>query len=178
MSGMIAGITATPMRRCGSWRTKSASQRLWARLPAIASSTLSAAPAEPGAERRRRDASGAEHVRVGEEHFRDDAFLVEHRVARGGVERGGETAVAAGLLFPFGLERAVVAPHRGAQLGHHLLVLVEAVAEAGVEVVPVDLGRGSGVAVGRDDDVPVHGIPPEVVFESRIRIPASRRSRP
>ena len=38
---------------------------------------------QAGAERRRRDPAGAEHVGVGEQHLGGDAFLVEHRVARG-----------------------------------------------------------------------------------------------
>ena len=154
MSGMIAGITATPMRRCGSCAYEVGEPAVVRAASGDRLVDVVGRAGEPGPERRRRDASGAEHVRVGEQHLRDDAFLVEHRVARGGVERGGEPAVAAGLLFPFGLERAVVAAHRRAQLVHHLLVLVEPVAEAGVEVVPVDLGRRSGVAVGGDHDVP------------------------
>ena len=42
---MIAGITATPIRRVGSSLTKSASQRLWARLPATASAGSLCEPA-------------------------------------------------------------------------------------------------------------------------------------
>ena len=47
MSGMMAGMTATPMWRTGSWATKSASQRLWARLPATAWSGSLLSPPSP-----------------------------------------------------------------------------------------------------------------------------------
>ena len=56
-------------------RTKSASQRLWARLPGDRLARVAVDPAaEAGAERRRRDPTGAEHVGVGEQHLGGDAL--------------------------------------------------------------------------------------------------------
>ena len=102
MSGMIAGITATPMRRCGFVAHEVGEPAVVGAAPGDRLLDVVGRAREPGPERRRRDASGAEHVGVREQHLGDDAFFVEHRVARGGVEGGGEAAVAAGLLFPLG----------------------------------------------------------------------------
>ena len=171
MSGMIAGITAMPMRRCGSSPHEVGEPPVVRAAPGDRLLDVVGRAGEPGPERRRRDAAGAEHVGIGEQHLRGDAFVVEDRVARGRVVGGGEAAVAAGLLFPLPLELGRRrAAHRLAQFVHRPLVLVEALAEAGVEVVPVDLGRRTGMAVGGDHGVPGHARPPEVLFESNARI--------
>ena len=79
-------MIAIPMRRSGDSAQKSASQRLWAfgaRHRVLG--RHSGAAAEAGAERRRRDPPGAEHVGVGEEHLGRDALGVEDLVAVVGV---------------------------------------------------------------------------------------------
>ena len=158
MSGMMAGITATPIRRSGSWLTKSLSQRLWARLPSITSRGSPAAPASPVPNGRRRHATGAEYVGVGEQHLGHDALAVEDLVACRRVERCGQPSVAVGLLLPLGPELGVgvVTAHGFSQRQHLRLVLVEALTEARIQVVAVDVGRWTGVSVGRNDQVIRH----------------------
>ena len=164
MSGMIAGITAMPMRRFGSSFTKSESHRLWARLPATASAGIALRPGrQPGAERRRRHPAGAEHVGVGEQHLGADALGVEDLVAGGGVVAGRQAAVTARLLLPLLHEPLrALGLHGGPEGVHRLLVLVEPGAELRVEVVAVELGGRSGMAVGRDHDVAIHVDPPGI----------------
>ena len=107
-----------------------------------------------------------------------DALFVEDRVPGRRIERGGEPAVATRLGLPLGTEPAVVAAHRFTQLDHHALVLVEALTEPGIEEVPVHRRRRARMTVGRDHRVPVHRDPPEVVFESHIRITPGARYGP
>jgi hypothetical protein len=112
------------------------------------------ARAQPGTERRAGQPPGAQHVGVGEQHLGSDALLVEDGVAHLGVVAGPHLVVA-GLLVPLGDEVGV--DHAaGLDLG---LVLVERLPEVRVEVLAVHLGRWSGVAVRRDDEVGAHRSP-------------------
>ena len=139
------GTTATPMRRSGSLAQKSASHRLWARAPARTSSgSLSRRLRQAGAERRRGDPAGAEHVGVGEEHLGGHALAVEHLVAGVGVV-GGDAGRRRRSWPPTpcgtSWRRRLLASRSARMLG---LVVVEALAVRGVEVA-----RGRARPAGR-----------------------------
>ena len=121
---------------------------------------------QAGAERRGGDAAGAEHVGVGEQDLGGHAFGVDDPVAGVGVMGGAEPAVAAGLLLPF-LHELVRVLEGPLELGHRLLMLVEALAELRVEIVAVDVRRRTGVAVGRDHEIAVHRFPSQ--FSNVVR---------
>ena len=117
MSGMIAGITAMPMRRCRLLAHEVGEPPVVGAAAGHRVGRVALRPGrQPGAERRRRHPAGAEHVGVGEQHLgarrpRSSRICV----AGGGVVAGGQPAVAAGLLLPLLLRTAssVVGLHRG-----------------------------------------------------------------
>ena len=157
MSGMMAGTTATPMRRCGSWLTKSDSHRLWARLPRPPPASV-LSPARPVPNGDGGDPARAEHVGVGEQHLAGHALRVQHAL------RVAESKAAVRPPSPpvssshSAWKSAVgVVPHLRSQIAQLLLEDVEAITEPGIEVLAVDVGGWSGVPVGRDHQVVRHG---------------------
>ena len=103
------------------------------------------------AEGRAGQAAGPEDVGVGEQHLGRHPLLVEDGVAHVGVVAGPHLVVA-GLLVPL-LDEGGVDHPPGLQLG---LVGVEPLAELGIQVLAVHLGRWTGVAVGRHDEIVRH----------------------
>ncbi len=150
-----------PLRRFGAEVGEPAVVGLRARHRVLGRHPGSAAEAR--SEGRRRDLPGPEHVGVGEQHLGRHTLGVEDLVAVVGVVRGEQAFIAARGLLPLGDELGVVARGLGSleQGEHRRLMLVERLPVLGVEVLPV-AGRGRpGVAVGGDDEIALHRIPPE-----------------
>ncbi len=162
MSGMMAGMTAMPIRRVRVLADEIAE-------PAVVRTTaldhlagVARRTSQPCTEGRRSEPTRSEHVGIGEQDLRDHALTVEDVVAGVRVEGGGQTAVAVGLFLPLSAELRIglVAPHGLAELRHLLLVFVEARPQSGIQVVAVDLGRWAGVPISRDNQVVRHGWSP------------------
>src|SRR5205814_8187538 len=97
---------------------------------------------------------GAEDVGVGEQDLGGHPFPVEDGVPHGWVERSFQlviTGLGVPLLDEVGVDHAPCVERR--------LVLVELLAEGGVQVLAVDGGRRSGMPVGGDDEVLGHEAP-------------------